>query len=161
MEEKNRWSYKVTSHTKTQGLTQEQIDGIMNCYKCEEYQEFRTEMREKNKQYDQYPVAKWQLEKSDDIEQTWHDKLKYEIRGDEVYAEVEFEITLPESFDKGDVVQWCEGFHRLRQIYPMMLQKEIIKLHKAGEEIPENFYKIGNSFLEDLSKSQTLEIKQL
>lgn len=160
-EEENKWSYKVTSHAKTQGFNAEQISEILNCYQHEEYQDFRNQMREKNKKYDQYPVAKWQLEKSDEIEQTWHNNLKYEIRGDEVYAEVEFDVTMPESFEKGDVVEWCEGFHRLREIHPMTLQKEIIKLHKLGEEIPKDYYEFGSNFLKELNQNQTLQVKKL
>jgi len=161
MKEENKWSYKITSHSRTHGMSPEQINEVLNCYKHEEYQDFRNEMSKKNKIYDQYPTAKWQLEKSDQIEQMWHENLKYEIKGDEVYAEVEFEVTLPKSFSKGDVVEWCEGFHRLRQIHPMILQKEIIKLHKNGDVIPEDYYKTCNLFLEELSKNQTLQVKQL
>lgn len=161
MEEKNKWTYKVTSHAKTNGFNTKQISEILNCYQHEEYQEFREKMREKNKAYDQYPVAKWQLSKSDEIEQTWHNNLKHEIRGDEVYVEVEFDVTFPESFEKGDVVQWCEGFHRLSGIHPMILQKEIIKLHKIGEEIPTDYYDFGANFLNELSQNQTLEVRKL
>jgi len=161
MEDKNKWSYKVTSNSRTHGMNSEQINEVLNCYKHEEYQEFKEEMRKKNKIYDSNPTAKWQLEKSDEIEKTWHENLKHEIKGDKVYVEVEFEVTLPESFDKGDVIEWCEGFHRLRQIHPMVLQKEIIKLYKDNNVIPEDYYKTCKVFLEELRKNQTLQVKQI
>lgn len=161
MKETKKWRYKVTSHANKNGLSDEQIEKAMKSYYHEEYQDFRNRMREKNKEYDQYPVAKWQLEKSDSLEKEWHDKLKFEITGDRVTVSVEFDVTFPESFDKGDVVEWCEGFNRLATINPMVHQKEIIDLHKKGEDIPEDFYKKSHEFLTELMSNQTFQVSQI
>lgn len=141
MQENSTWKYKVTSYANTLGLSNDEIKKILDCYNHEEYQDFRNEMREKNKQYDNHPVAKWQVEKSDTIEQTWHNNIKYEINGDRVDVSIEFEVSFPDDFDRGDVIEWCEGFNRLGAINPMTYQKEIIDLHQIGAEIPEIFTK--------------------
>lgn len=161
MKETKKWKFKITSHANNHGLSDEQIAKVMDCYNHEEYQDFRNEMREKNKKYDQYPVAKWQLEKSDSIEKEWHDSLKFEIVGDKVTATVEFDVSFPESFDKGDVVEWCEGFNRLASINPMTIGKEIIQHHKEDREIPVSNYKKSHEFLMELKKNQTFQVTSI
>ena len=113
MEKNNLWKVTITSFADKRNLSVDQLNKIFSCYKRDKYQNFRKEMTEKNKAYDQYPVAKWQLEKTDSIEKLWHDSIKYTIVENVITVVVSLDVEFPVTFDKDDVINWVEGFNRL------------------------------------------------
>ena len=110
-------------------------------------------MTEKNKAYDQYPVAKWQLEKTDSIEKLWHDSIKYTIVENVITVVVSLDVEFPVTFDKDDVINWVEGFNRLNQVYNLVQMEDIV----AGIEIDRN----ENDFINELVTNQKFERKRI
>lgn len=145
----SNWKVSVTSSANKNNLSVAQLDRIFSCYNEDSYQEFRNEIREKNKKYDKYPTAKWQLEKADSIEKMWHSNVKYTIDGDIIKADVVVEVDFPTEFDKDDVLNWVEGFNRLNQVYLMVQMKDIV----AGLTVNTN----ENEFLEELTNNQKFD----
>lgn len=153
IKETTNWKVEVTSETSTHGLSDEQIKELFNYHNHPEYVDFKNEMKEKDKQYDIYPVAKWQLEKGDEVEQLFHNNIKFEINGDIVKVSTKFEVTFPDSFEKDDVLSWTEGFHRYSKLVPMVAMYNII--NKSSDE---ERNKKERKFTEELSNNEIHKI---
>ena len=153
MERNNLWKITVTSFANINNLSDSQLDKIFTCYNRDKYQDFRKEMTEKNKAYDQYPVAKWQLEKTDSIEKLWHKSIKYTIDENVVNVVVSLDVEFPKNFDKDDVLIWVEGFNRLNQVYLLVQMEDIV----AEIEIDRK----ENDFLKELVANQKFDRKRI
>ena len=124
------WSVEVKSHANTNGLTDVEIGDIFEYHNHEEYTDFKTDFNKKmSDEYNKYAVAKWQLAKTEEIERLFHDNIKYSIKDDVVYVTTKFEISFTDSFDKGDVLGWTEGFNRIAKLVPMI---HMYHLRKGG-----------------------------
>ena len=132
IKETTKWKVEVTSKANTYGLSDIEIKELFNYHNHTEYVDFKTEMKEKDKQYDIYPVAKWQLEKGNEVEQLFHNNIKFEINGDIVTVSTNFEVTFTDSFEKDDVLTWVEGFHRYSKLVPMVAMYNI--MNKSFDE---------------------------
>lgn len=154
-EKENIWKFEVKSYSYKNDLTDEQLDIIFSCFKNEDYQNFRNEIKEKDKKYDEFPSAKWQLQKASEIEELWHNNLDYTIDENVVNSCVNLEISFPESFDKDDVLIWMEGFGRLNRVYLMVQMDEITKDNNYHVDRNENI------FLNSLEQNQKFYIKKI
>lgn len=150
------WNIRITSTASTNGLTSEEIDNILNSYKDEENQDFKAKMKSQNKEYDKYPVSKWQIEKIEEIENSFYENLKYEIINDEVNLEIEFQIEFTSEFEKGDVIEWSEGINRIRKAYPMSQMGNIVK-NNFNEQLSKKAYK----FLDELYHNENITVKKI
>ena len=157
MKERN-WKISIESSANQDSLTISQIDNVLNCYNDEEYQDFLSSMKEKDKEYDAYPVAKWQIDKSRNIEKTFFDKMTHAVNDNVVKVSVNFDISFPNDFDKDDVRSWVESLHRLVQIHPMTKQKQIIR---EKELFDENLAKREHLFLQELVNNEKIVIIRL
>lgn len=150
------WKVEINSKAKTYGLTPEEIENVFNYYTHEEYVDFKTEYNKKTKEeYDKYPIAKWQLSKSVEVEKLFFTNVKYEIKGDVVYATTKFEIKFTDDFDRGDVIGWTEGFHRFAQLVPMV---QIYNLVNKIEHSEVN--KKERKFTEDLVRNEKWNVEK-
>lgn len=156
IKEKTNWKVEVSSKASTHGLSDEQIKELFVYHNHPEYVDFKNEMKEKDKQYDIYPVAKWQLEKVHEVEQLFHNNIKFEINGDIVTVSTNFEVTFPDSFKKDDVLNWTEGFHRFSKLVPMVAMYNIMN-NSFDEERNEKEKK----FTEELSNNEIHKIVKL
>ena len=156
IKETTKWKVEVTSKANTYGLSDEEIKELFNYHNHTEYVDFKTEMKEKDKQYDIYPVAKWQLEKGNEVEQLFHNNIKFEINGDIVTVSTNFEVTFTDSFEKDDVLTWVEGFHRYSKLVPMVAMHNIV-----NKSFDEERNKKERKFTEELSNNEDYKIVKL
>ena len=149
-----KWKVGVTSFANKKELTNEQVKNILDCYNSKEYQDWITEVDKKDKKYDIYPDAKWQLEKSREIEKLWYENIKVDFNHGIVDFCVSLEIDFPESFDNRDVMGWIEGCDRLVKILLFVQSEKICDSHiNLGDYEVD---KRENEFLEELSKNQKM-----
>ena len=153
MESNNLWKVTISSFANRNNLSDSQLDKIFTCYNRDKYQDFKKEMTEKNKEYDKYPVAKWQLEKANSIEKLWHNSIKYSIIEDVVSVSVSLDVEFPTEFDKDDVLMWVEGFTRLNLVYNFVQMEDIV----AEIEIDRN----ENVLLNELVDNQKFDRKRI
>lgn len=156
IKETTKWKVEVTSKANTYGLSDIEIKELFNYHNHTEYVDFKTEMKEKDKQYDIYPVAKWQLEKGNEVEQLFHNNIKFEINGDIVTVSTNFEVTFTDSFEKDDVLNWVEGFHRYSKLVPMVAMYNIM-----NKSFDEERNKKERKFTEELSNNEDYKIVKL
>lgn len=156
IKETTNWKVEVTSGASTHGLSTEEIKELFNYHNHPEYVDFKNEMKEKNKKFDIYPVAKWQLEKGDEVELSFHNNIRFEINVDIVTVTVNFEVTFPDSFKKDDVLSWTEGFHRYSKLVPMVAIYNIM-----NKSLDEERNKKERKFTEELANNEIYKIVKL
>lgn len=152
-----QWKVEISSHATTD-LTIEDIKRVFNYYSHPENIDFKTEFNKKRGEYDKYPVAKWQLSKSDELENLFFNSIKFEIKDDGVvYANIKFQISFTEEFDRGDVIEWVEGFSRYGQLVPMVRMYNIVNKVDDDEEM----YEKEKKFTADLVRNQKWKIEKI
>lgn len=151
------WKINLSSSANKSSLSENQLSKIFNCFKNEEYQKFRNKSIEKDKQYNKYPAAKWQLQKSKEIEELFHNNIKYIIDNDLVNVDISFEIDFPDDWNKDNVIDWIEGFDRLNRVFLMIQMDELI-LNKNIKDY--NIDRKENDFLEELTKNQKFNFQK-
>ena len=154
------WKIEIHSETITNGLTTEQVEDVLDVLNDEYHVEYQKNWNKKMQdEYNQYPVAKWQIQKGTEIEETFRNSLKYNIVDDKVSVDVVFDVTFLENFDKGDVYQWIEGLDRLVKAHSNI---QIEKLMGRKEKpFDEELSKQEREFLLNLTKNQRWEVKKL
>lgn len=148
------WKIVVTSFADRKNLSDEQLSSIFNCFKHDEYQDFRNSMIEKDKMYDIYPVGKWQLEKSREIEELWHNNINYTTDNNNIVNVcINLTINYPISFEDYDIIEWTEGIRRLKLIYSMIQMKNIINSIPVDDE--------ENRFIDELCDNGKIKIEKI
>lgn len=156
------WKIKIHSEINKNGLTNEQVEDVLNVLNDEYYLEYQSDWNKKMQdEYDQYPVAKWQNQKGTEIDETFRNSLTYRIFDDRVIVDVEFEATFTPVFTKGDVYQWVKGLDRLLDAHSMIQMNKLVKSYKEGSVFDEELSKKEREFLLNLSKSQRWEVIKL
>lgn len=154
------WKIEIHSETNTNGLTTDQVKDVLDVLNDEYHLEYQKNWNKKMQdEYNQYPVAKWQIQKGVEIEETFRNSLIYNIVDDKVSVDVVFDVTFPKSFSKGDVYQWIEGLDRLVKAHSMI---QIEKLMSRKEKpFDEELSKQERELFLDLIKCQRWEVKKL
>ncbi len=147
------WKIVISASADKRNLSDEQLKSIFNCFKHEEYQDFRNKMIEKDKMYDIYPVGKWQLKKAREIEELWHNNINYTIDNNIVNVSINLKINYPISFDDYDVIEWTEGIRRLQPIYSMVQMKNMINCIPVEED--------ENRFIDELCDNCKIKIEKI
>jgi len=150
------WSVEIRSHANTQGLSHDEIDKIFKYYNHPEYLDFKSEMKKSDAKYDEYPVAKWQLSKSAELENLFFNSLTFEIKDDVAYAAIKFEISFTDGFDRGDVIGWTEGFSRFAQLVTMIHGYNLVNKIDTGETYEKEF-----EFTKDLIRNQKWKVEKI
>ena len=125
--EQSIWLVKVTSHANTHGLTAEQIENIfLGSFNSDKYKAFKQKMNlalsgegqsDEFKKSFQKPKAKWQVAKSNEVEESFFNNLKYSIVGETIEVDTEFQVKLLESFNREEVIDWVEGMNRIPKVH--------------------------------------------
>lgn len=151
------WHVKITSTTKRFDLTDDMIDKIFKCFDMQEYKDFKSRTNKSMlDMYGQYPIAVWQVNKSTEIENLFHNNLKYTINGDNIDVITEFDVKLPEDFEYGDVIDWLEGFNRVNKLFwHMSVELDISDLLNQHQHLDK-----FRSFLHTLEKNQKFDVKK-
>ena len=153
------WKIEIHSETNTNGLTENQVKDVLDVLNDEYHVEYQTNWNNKiQDKYGKYPVAKWQNQKGAEIEETFRNSLKYNIVGDKVIVDINFEVTFTNTFTKGDVYQWVEGLDRLVKAHSMIQIEKLVNKEKIFDE---ELSKQEREFLLNLIKSQRWEVKKL
>jgi len=156
------WKVEIKSETDTNGLTNEQLNEVLdvlnNDYTLERQNNFNKKMSD---EYDQYTVAKWQNQKVVEIEELFRNSLKYKIDEDKVVVDVNFNVTFTENFTEGDVYQWVQGLHRLVDAHSTLQIDKLMKSFKEGKSFDEELSKRERQFLLNLIQSQDWKVKKL
>ena len=155
MEKNITYKINLTSEATKNSLSDEQLNDIFKCFFCKEYQNFRNSILEEDKKYDEFSLAKWQLAKAKEIEELWHNNIDYTIDNENVKVSVNFNVDLPKSWDKDDIIIWTEGFDRLNKVL-LMYQMEKLTASNSTYHV----YKNENDFLHRLSKNQKFNIEK-
>jgi hypothetical protein len=161
LQEDKPWKIEIHSETNTNGLTNKQLNDVLDVlnddYTLERQNNFNKKMSD---EYDQYPVAKWQNQKVVEIEELFRNSLKYKIDNDKVLVDVNLEITFPDNFTEGDVYQWVQGLHRLVDAHSTLQIDKLMKSFKEGN-FDEELSKRERQFLLNLIQSQDWKVKKL
>lgn len=156
------WKVEIKSETDTNGLTNEQLNEVLDVlnddYTLERQNNFNKKMSD---EYDQYPVSKWQNQKVVEIEELFRNSLKYKIDEDKVVVDVNFNVTFTENFTEGDVYQWVQGLHRLVDAHSTLQIDKLMKSFKEGKSFDEELSKRERQFLLNLIQSQDWKVKKL
>lgn len=155
MEKIRTYNVIIMSGANKHDLSDDQVSDIFKSYFSKKYQRFRNNMLEGNKKYDNIPLAKWQLAKAKEFEDLWHNNIKYVIENNIVRVTVDFNIELPDDWDKSDVITWAEGFSRLNNVLLMYQMEKLAK---------DNTYKINkeeNKFVKRLIANQKFIIDKI
>ena len=154
IEDTTTWKVHLYSKSKKHNLSDNQIDDVLHCFNDEDIKKFKADFNKKMRdEYNQYPLAKWQNDKTEEIENKFFDNLKYNIFNNIVEISIEFEIKFTDYFDNIDVHNWAHGLNRLRKIHPMIQQKKIIN----KEEIDDN----EEHFLNELCDNEHISVTKI
>ena len=160
LQEDKPWKIEILSETNTNGLTEDQVKDVLNVLNDEYHVEYQKNWNKKMQdEYGQYPVAKWQNQKGAEVEESFKNAFKYNIDGDKVSVDVNFETVFTKNFTKGDVYQWVEGLDRLVKAHSMIQMEKI--MGRKEKPFDEELSKREREFLLNLSKSQRWQVKKL
>lgn len=137
-----------TSTVDNPGLTSDYIQKVITAYNLPCEKEFWKKYLDSGlKKYDKYPVAKWQLKKGEEIRNLFFENLKYELTEEKITLSTEFDVTLPKSFDHGDVCQWTMWFNDIYISYSNSIMEDMvnsIEIDKKSNEIIWKLFDMSN-----------------
>ncbi len=141
IKEIKNWCISINSFANVGALSNEQINDMFTCYNNKHYQKCLVGFSKNDSEYVDYPTALWQLEKSREVEKSFHNNIEHFSDGDIVRCYVNLEIMFPESFNRDNVIEWVDGFHRLSKVH---------LLNQSDEYANTIRNKLENKFLEEL-----------
>lgn len=80
------------------------------------------------------------------------DNLAVSFNDDKVTVSTEFDVNVTEDFERGDVLEWCEGFNRLTIAF--------LETNSSVDK-DKDYYNLGRDFLRRLSKNQKSDIVKI
>ena len=157
IEETTNWSIKLSSNCNT-NLNLCEILEVLNCFEVEEYQSLKSDMAVSMNEYiGNNSIAKWQVEKGNEMEVKWHENLLHKTKDGKLTVSTSFQTKLPESFELGDVIEWTEGFNRLGKIWPMVVMKTKLKNGNCDSDL----WKKQTNLIDKLINNQNFEINKV
>lgn len=156
------WNISITSRAERKNLTNEEIDYIMTLFNDPEYRvEYNSIKESVRNTFPDSKVAIWQCDKGVEIDKLFEDNLQYDISEDEVNIVCDYSVYLGKNFDEGDVMTWATGLHHLVQILPRIAINNIKECYANNQEFNENPYKIYQTFLQDISHNQIMNVTKI
>ena len=143
------WNYKLDSSI-ISDLSVKDINDCILSYKDPKYKNWRKEFDKKmHSEYDKFPVAKWQNDKTEEFEKSYFSNLKISINKKEILVSTNFNILVTPEFDSNDIINWAEGLSRIKNIFIFVYMERIIEKKHSPE-----IYKKQISFLDVLIKNE-------
>lgn len=151
-----KWHYSLTVVANIDGVSDERLLNLMTMYKNPFYVNSMKVLEELSIKYHEgNPILQWQKVKSKEIDDKWHNNIKYTIDADIVSMSIDFDVYLPCDWKKGDVLDWCGGANRLAVIHPMIEMEMLTN----SITIPHD-YNAERIFLKRLLKNQVIVVSK-
>lgn len=109
------------------------------------------------KEYTGNSNVSFQTSKKNEISKLWMDNLVLDYSESSIKLSVDFKITFPDDWDKGYVIEWCEGFHRITTEW-FFLQSEKTA---NGNRMDRKLYNEYRDFFKQIEINQKFKISKV